>query len=96
MSVLDIRSAIGQERDATPAYYEFKVLEQDKDHRCGGHGGKAAILSRAAGTTHPRAGVMDFDLWTILKTRNMRKTCCFLVVSKIPQNDRFTRLHLIG
>ena len=27
MSVLDIRSAIGQERDATPAYYDFKVLE---------------------------------------------------------------------
>lgn len=27
MSVLDIRSAIGQERDATPAHYDYKVLE---------------------------------------------------------------------
>lgn len=27
MSVLDIRSAISQEREATPAYYDFKVLE---------------------------------------------------------------------
>jgi len=36
--------------------HSFTMLTINADNRCSGQGGAAAILSRAAGATHPRAG----------------------------------------
>ena len=36
MTVLDIRSAIRQELEATPEYYDFKVVRSEREGACGG------------------------------------------------------------